>query len=73
MVHSPFRCIQRIEDPACSRQSAIYNHNRIHGKKKEIIMKKVKKMYKINEKFLQYTDIPCPPTVTGRFSEGLSV
>ena len=26
-------------------------------------MKKVKKMYKINEKFLQYTDIPCPPTV----------
>lgn len=35
-------------------------------------MKKVKKMYKTNEKFLQYTDIPCPPTVTGRFPEGLS-
>ncbi len=27
-------------------------------------MKKVKKMYKTNEKFLQYTDIPCPHTVT---------
>jgi len=50
MVYSPFRCITRFrksEDSACSRQSAIYNHNRIPGKMKDIIMKKVKKMYKL--------------------------